>query len=88
MQRKLSAALVVLREFSVRADGASGLAPVTLTSADSARLREATAMVKEVGDRINGNRAAAADASRPRPRSLPSSGIAPVAAPKAHPTGL
>lgn len=74
----------------MRADGASGLAPVTLTSADSARLREATAMVKDVGDRINGNRAATSgDAARPRPRSLPSSGIAPVTPPaQAHPTGL
>ena len=84
---KLADALVILREFSVRADGASGLKPVTLTAADSARLREATAMVKEVGDKINGNRSAK---PKPRPKSLPSQGIAPInagAAP-AHPTGL
>ena len=34
---KLSQALVILREFSLRADEANGLKPVTLTAADSAR---------------------------------------------------
>ena len=34
---KLGQALVILREFSLRADGASGLTPVPLTAADSAR---------------------------------------------------
>ena len=70
---KLGQALVILREFSLRADGASGLKPVTLTAADSARLREATAMVKEVGDKINGNRSSAT--KKPRPKSLPAQGM-------------
>ena len=34
---KLSQALVILREFSLRVDGANGLKPVTLTAADSTR---------------------------------------------------
>ena len=86
--QQLSDALVILREFSQRAEGASGLSPVTLTNEESTRLREATAMVKQVGDKINGKRSSSAP--KPRPRSLPSSGIAPinVAAPPVHPTGL